>query len=116
MKIIMNKLIKFFLFTSFLFLGCQKQSKEEKEILETIEWYKNSLSQKDIYDVEIYQYDYKIPKSVLVDKGKSSELIIKDKTIEFRGQVFELRLLGTHSFEYPNNSTIYTKAYLYFNK
>ena len=111
-----EKLIFTLVSISFLFFGCQKQSKEELEILENIEWYKSSLSQKEVYDVEVYQYDYRTPKSVLVRKGKSSELIIKNTTLEFRGQVFELRLLGTHSFEYPNNSTIYTKAYLYFNK
>ena len=112
----MKKLILIFLSTIFLCFGCQKQSKEELAILENIEWYKSSLSQKEIYDVEVYQYDYRTLKSILVGKGKSSELIIKDTTLEFRGQIFELKNLGTHSFEYPNNSKIYTKAYLHFNK
>ncbi len=112
----MKKPLLILLYLLFLFSGCNKQSKEELELLETIEWYKSRLTQKEIYDVEIYQYDYKTRKNALIGIGKSSELIIKDTTLEFRGQLFELRLLGTQSFEYPNNSTIFTKAYLYFNK
>jgi hypothetical protein len=112
----MKKPLLILLYLLFLCFGCQKQSKEELELLETIEWYKSRLTQKEIYDVEIYQYDYKTRKIDLIGIGKSSELIIKDTTLEFRGQLFELRLLGTQSFEYPNNSTIFKKAYLYFNK
>jgi hypothetical protein len=113
----MKKLISTCLLALLIFSGCNKQSKEELEILENIEWHKSQISQKQVYDVEIYRYDDKLKKNILIGKGKSTELIIKDLTLEFRGNIFELRYLNQTAFEYLSNaSPIFSRAELYFDR